>query len=211
MVCWCRVGACRIPQRGAQIKVSKKPRVLFFDSRGWEKNWFLWPMIGENWQLVSNETVEVGDCREITDHFRGIFIIYPKLIKEDRRMWTCNNWLDLPTLGSQKSPWSHVAEYHLQTGPLKSLFLLIGSLSTKIVSDLSRILTYNEDSQLLAFGSLSVLQIRLYTVPIGKMVVSDDAHDVSTQNLNSIPTFTCGAPMRTSAMRWCLVLSAACN
>jgi hypothetical protein len=36
----------------------------------------------------------------ITDHFRGIYIIYPNLMKETRRMSTCSQ-LDLQTLGSQ--------------------------------------------------------------------------------------------------------------
>jgi len=42
---------------------------------------------GENRQLVTNEPVEfekypveVQDCRKITDHFRGIYRIYPNLI-----------------------------------------------------------------------------------------------------------------------------------
>ena len=43
-------------------------------------------MIGENWQLVTNEPVEVEDYRKITDHFRGIYRIYPNLTKENRRM-----------------------------------------------------------------------------------------------------------------------------
>ena len=57
-------------------------------------------MIGENRQLVTNELVEVQDRRKITDHFRGIYRIYPKSIKENRGMSTCN-WLDLQILGSQ--------------------------------------------------------------------------------------------------------------
>ena len=64
-------------------------------------------MIGENRQLVTNEPVEfeeypveVQDCKKITDHFRGIYRIYPNLIKENRRMSTCNR-LDLQALGSQ--------------------------------------------------------------------------------------------------------------
>jgi hypothetical protein len=64
-------------------------------------------MIGENRQLVTHEPVEfekqpveIQDCRKITDHFRGIYRIYPNLIKENRRMSTCNR-LDLETLGSQ--------------------------------------------------------------------------------------------------------------
>ena len=46
------------------------------------------PMIGENRQLVTNESVEVRDRREITNHFRVIYRIYLNLIKENRRM--CN-------------------------------------------------------------------------------------------------------------------------
>ena len=57
-------------------------------------------MIGENQQLVTDEPIEVQDFRKITDHFRGIYRIYPNLIKEIRRMSTCNR-LDLQTLGSQ--------------------------------------------------------------------------------------------------------------
>ena len=54
-------------------------------------------MIGENWQLVTNELVEfeklpveIQDSMKITDHFRGIYKIYPSLRKENRRMSTCN-------------------------------------------------------------------------------------------------------------------------
>ena len=64
-------------------------------------------VIGENRQLVTDEPVEfanspveVQDCRKITDKFRGIYGIYPNLLKENRRMSTCNR-LDLQTLGSQ--------------------------------------------------------------------------------------------------------------
>ena len=57
-------------------------------------------MIRENRQLVTNAPVEVEDSMKITDWFRGIYRIYPNLIKEDRRMSTCN-WLNLQTLGSQ--------------------------------------------------------------------------------------------------------------
>ena len=57
-------------------------------------------MIGENRQLVTNEPVEVGDFKKITDHFRGIHRIYPNSVKENRRMSACNR-LDLQTLGSQ--------------------------------------------------------------------------------------------------------------
>ena len=58
------------------------------------------PMIGENRQLVTNEPVEVQDCRKITDRFRGIYRIYPNFVRENQRMSTCNR-LDLQTLGSQ--------------------------------------------------------------------------------------------------------------
>ena len=65
-------------------------------------------MIGENWQLVTNEPVEfektpgvVQDSRKITDHFRGIYRVYPNLVKENRWMPTCNHQLDLQTRGSQ--------------------------------------------------------------------------------------------------------------
>ena len=50
-------------------------------------------MIGEHRQLVTDEPVEfekqpveVQDCRNITDHFRGIYRIYLNLIKANRRM-----------------------------------------------------------------------------------------------------------------------------
>ena len=63
--------------------------------------------IGKNWQWVTIEpvefekwSVEVQDCMKITNYFRGIYEIYPNLMKENRRMSTCNR-LDLQTLGSQ--------------------------------------------------------------------------------------------------------------
>jgi hypothetical protein len=57
-------------------------------------------MIVENRQLVTNEPVEVQDCGKMTNHFRGIYRIYPNVIKKNRRMSTCNQ-MDLQTLGSQ--------------------------------------------------------------------------------------------------------------
>ena len=45
-------------------------------------------MIGQNRQLVTGEPVEIQDCSKITDHFRGIYGIYPNLRKENRRMST---------------------------------------------------------------------------------------------------------------------------
>ena len=58
-------------------------------------------MIGENMQLlVTDKPVEIQNCRKITDQFRGMYRIYPNLLKESRRMSTYD-WLDLQTLGSQ--------------------------------------------------------------------------------------------------------------
>ena len=64
-------------------------------------------MIGENQHVVTNEPVEfekkpveIQDCMKFTDHSRGIHRIYPKLIKENRRLSTYNQW-DMQTLGSQ--------------------------------------------------------------------------------------------------------------
>ena len=63
--------------------------------------------IGENRRLVTHEPVEldkypveVQDCMRITNHFKGIYRIYPNLIKENQKLSTCN-WLDLQTLGFQ--------------------------------------------------------------------------------------------------------------
>ena len=98
-------------------KVSWIRTIIF--GRGSIKHVNLWPritcwrvttqksMIGENWQLVTYEPVEieklpveVHECRKIIDGFGGIYMIYPNLIKENRRMSTCTQ-LDLQTLGSQ--------------------------------------------------------------------------------------------------------------
>ena len=76
-----------------------------------------WSMIRDNRQLVTNEPVEfekspvqVQDCRNITDQFRGIYRIYPNLIKENRRMSTCNQLgfanTRISTNYAQKSPQS---------------------------------------------------------------------------------------------------------
>jgi hypothetical protein len=37
-------------------------------------------MTEENWQFVTNEPVEVQNCRKITVHFRGTYRVYPNLI-----------------------------------------------------------------------------------------------------------------------------------
>ena len=53
------------------------------------------PLIGQIWELVTDEpvefekyVVEVQDCRKITNHLKGIHGIYPKIIKENQRMST---------------------------------------------------------------------------------------------------------------------------
>ena len=63
-------------------------------------------LLGENQWLVTDEPVEfeetpveVGDFKRITDQLRGIYGIYLKLIKQTRKMLTCNR-LDLESLGS---------------------------------------------------------------------------------------------------------------
>jgi hypothetical protein len=80
------------------------PSLISSPEPGWQRNGA--SMIGENRPLVTNEPVEfekqpveVQDFREFTDHFRGIYRIYLKLMKEHRKMSTCNR-LDLETLGS---------------------------------------------------------------------------------------------------------------
>ena len=72
-------------------------------------------MFGENRQLVTNEPVEfekqpveVQDCKEITDHFRGICRKHPNLIKANKGCqhatgWTSNHE-DLNRLSPKISP-----------------------------------------------------------------------------------------------------------
>ena len=67
----------------------------------------LLPMIGKSRQLVRDETVEfekkpvqVQEFRKLPITLEEIYGIQLKLIKEIRRMSTCNR-LDLQTLGSQ--------------------------------------------------------------------------------------------------------------
>lgn len=55
-------------------------------------------MNGENQPLVTDELVEVQDFTKTNIHSRGIFQIYPKLMKKYRKMTTCEQ-LDLETLG----------------------------------------------------------------------------------------------------------------
>ena len=86
-------------------------------------------MIGENRQLVTDEPVEVQDCRKITGHFRGIYRIYPNLIKENPRISTCNR-LDLQTLGSQPIMSKNLPDHWSQTVPaLSTSYLLIDPFS----------------------------------------------------------------------------------
>ena len=102
------------------------------------------PMIGENRRLVADEPVEfekslveLWDCRRITDDFRGIYRIYLKSIKENRRMPTCNR-LDLQTLGSQpiimpkKSPWSLLQSNLLRVVSFRSTRIHVMTHATKV-------------------------------------------------------------------------------
>ena len=40
----------------------------------------------ENWLLVTDEPVEVQDFRKTTNHFRGVYRMYLKSIKENQKM-----------------------------------------------------------------------------------------------------------------------------
>ena len=64
------------------------------------------PMSGKNRWLVADGlvefekwSVEVQDFKKFTDHFRGIYRICLKWIKQNHKMSTCNQ-LDLESLGS---------------------------------------------------------------------------------------------------------------
>ena len=77
------------------------------------------PAVSYRWTgWVEEKPVEVQDyCRKITEHFRGIHRIYRNLMKENRRMSTCNQLVGLAntriwTCYAQKSPRSLV--YSLQ-------------------------------------------------------------------------------------------------
>jgi hypothetical protein len=68
------------------------------DFKSWALSYV--PMNGENWLLVTKEPVEFKNNqlkfktlgKEI-HHFRGLYGIYIKLIKKNRRTPTCD-WLD---------------------------------------------------------------------------------------------------------------------
>ena len=47
-----------------------------------------------------NNRLKFKTAGKLTDHYEGIYTLYPDSIKENRRLWTCN-WLDLQILGSQ--------------------------------------------------------------------------------------------------------------
>jgi hypothetical protein len=70
--------------------------------------------------LVTDEPVEVQDFRRITDHFRGIYGIYLKLMQKTRRMSTCNQPAGLAntrisTDSAQNLPdrWSSMHIFHV--------------------------------------------------------------------------------------------------
>ena len=88
-------------------------------------------MIEENRLLVTNEPVEVQDCRKFTAHLKGMYIIFSDFTKENWRMSTCHR-LDLQTLGSQpvmpKSLPDHLCElalsgqvFYMQNFPLAEI------------------------------------------------------------------------------------------
>ena len=83
-------------------------------------------MNGESRQLVTDEPVEVQDCRKITDRFRGIYRVYLNLIKENWRISTCNR-LDLQILGSQPIMPKNLSNhwYEIVVYPYKGLFTLV--------------------------------------------------------------------------------------
>ena len=70
---------------------------LGFSDRGELEVSYKWT--GWVWKITT--VVEVQDCWKITNHSRGIYKIYPNLMKENQRTPTCNHQLDLQTLGSQ--------------------------------------------------------------------------------------------------------------
>ena len=82
-------------------------------------------MMGENRELVTNELLEVQDYWKITDHFRGIYRIYPNIIKENRRISTCNR-LDLQTLGSQLIMLKNLPDHCIEREPNKLLAIANG-------------------------------------------------------------------------------------
>ena len=60
--------------------------------------------------------IEVEDFWKITDHFRGIYRIYPNSIKETQRMSTSNR-LDLRALGFQLVTTKPLPDHCSKYGP----------------------------------------------------------------------------------------------
>jgi hypothetical protein len=52
-------------------------------------------MIRENRRLITDEPVEVQDCKKITNHFRRSHKPYHNLIKKNWKMPTCNQLVGL--------------------------------------------------------------------------------------------------------------------
>ena len=48
-------------------------------------------MNGETRLLVTNDHIDVQDFRKITDRFRMFYKIYLNLMKQNRKMSTCNS------------------------------------------------------------------------------------------------------------------------
>ena len=82
-------------------------------SYGWGEPAVSYRWTGWVWEIIGWSSSRL---RRITDHFRGISRIYPNLIKENRRMSTCNR-LDLHTLGSQ--PTGYYAQKSLPVTDVK--------------------------------------------------------------------------------------------
>ena len=85
-----------------------------FINRGYERR--------SSFTLAEKYPVEVQDyCRKITNHLRIIYRIFPKLIKENRWMSTCNQPVGLAntrisTSNAQKSPQSLIPSQFVSQG-----------------------------------------------------------------------------------------------
>ena len=60
-------------------------------------NWEHRPLVTDDPVEFEINLVKVEDFRKITHHFVGIYRIYLKLMKRNRKITTCT-WLDLETL-----------------------------------------------------------------------------------------------------------------
>ena len=108
MTCCCVISCMRMSKTAGQIYSYNFNRIILLVESHFSfifgcflLTWELWPAVSYRWTgWVWDQLFEVGDCRKITNHFRGICRVYPNFIKQNRRMSTCSR-LDLQTLGSQ--------------------------------------------------------------------------------------------------------------